>query len=162
VCTLKHPIRGNRYEAVHQMDVYYINDGGKMIDMKWGTNQIKQEWSQMRTQTYSRLLPSCTTYMGASYDAAPRPVTCATCTTWTPYILLLVATLDFSLKPPAWVFFRTLRHSRRHLLVQPYPLYWDGQRRRPNTEGETFLIWNIQGASILNICALYLCHHYMF
>ena len=40
--------------------------------------------------------------------------------------------------------------------------YWDGQRRRPNTEGETFLIWNVQGASILNICALYLCHHYMF
>jgi hypothetical protein len=29
-------------------------------------------------------------------------------------------------------------------------------------EGETFLIWNVQGASILNICALCLCHHYMF
>jgi hypothetical protein len=29
----------------------------------------------MRTQTYNRLLPGCTTYMGVSTDAAPRPVT---------------------------------------------------------------------------------------
>jgi hypothetical protein len=27
VCTLKHPIRGNKYESVHQMDTYYISDG---------------------------------------------------------------------------------------------------------------------------------------
>jgi hypothetical protein len=43
-----------------------------------------------------------------------------------------------------------------------WSFYWDRQRSHPNTEGETFLIWNVQGASILNIWALYLCHHYMF
>ena len=43
VLRLKHPIRGNRYETVHQMDTCYINDGGDLMDMKQGTKWIKQE-----------------------------------------------------------------------------------------------------------------------
>jgi hypothetical protein len=43
VLTLKHPIRRIDTKAVHQMDTCYINDGNRMIDMKWGTKRIKQE-----------------------------------------------------------------------------------------------------------------------
>jgi hypothetical protein len=36
--------------------------------------------------------------------------------------LLLVAILDLSSNPSTECFFGTLSHSRRHLLVRPYPL----------------------------------------
>ena len=73
------------------METCYINDGVGMIDMKRGTKWIKQEWSQTCTQTYSRLLPGCTTYMGASYNAAPRPVTY----TFNHFSAMLLANMEF-------------------------------------------------------------------
>jgi hypothetical protein len=56
-----------------------------MIDTKCDGREIKQERLQTRTQTHSRLLPGCTTYKGASCDAAPRLVTVsatACCRIW--------------------------------------------------------------------------------
>jgi hypothetical protein len=44
------------------------------------------------------------------------------CTKNPPCTLLLVAILDLSSNPSTECFFGTLSHSRRRLLVRPYPL----------------------------------------
>jgi hypothetical protein len=63
---------------------------------------ISQPWASLRPQIW------------LGYYPVPR----------TPlYPPSLVAILDSSSNPHVWVFFGTLSHSRRHLLVWPYPLF---------------------------------------